>query len=173
LFGGTATISDGTSIIFPNVTSGVATANAPAITTNTIYTLTATNIKNVSATATASVTINQDTGFYGTLTVNNLPGVNGGRFLDYQWFVNGSPLNSITRINANGAPSSITINNRLEDINVQLTLNITLEANSSIRGFTFTGATVVTASQFQTIFTANSNNLDDGTIVVNYTITAI
>jgi hypothetical protein len=34
------------------------------------------------------------------------------------------------------------------------------------------GATVVTASQFQTILTANSNNLDEGTIVVNYTITA-
>jgi hypothetical protein len=154
----------------------VATANAPAITTNTTYTLTATNIKNVSATATASVTINQDTGFYGTLTVNNLPGQNGGRFLDYQWFVNGSPLNSITRIDANGDPSSIRINNRLEDMNVQLTLNVTFEANSFITGFTSSGATVVSGSNiqsiFQTIFTANSNNLDDGTILVNFTITA-
>jgi hypothetical protein len=58
LFGGAADIKIGNSIIFSDVTSGVATANAPAITTNTTYTLTATNIKNVSATATASVTIN-------------------------------------------------------------------------------------------------------------------
>ena len=57
LFGGTASISDGSSNILTNLVSNEE-VSAPAITTNTTYTLTATNIKNVSATATASVTIN-------------------------------------------------------------------------------------------------------------------
>jgi hypothetical protein len=112
------------------------------------------------------------TGFFGTLTVNNYNGGNGGRYLDYQWIVNGEPLNSSTRINANGAPSSITIleANRLQDINVQLTLNVSFEADSAVTDFNSSGATVVSGSQFQTIFTANNNNLDSGTIIANYTI---
>jgi hypothetical protein len=115
-------------------------------------------------------------GFYGTLIVNNIPGANGGRYLEYQWFVNGSPLNSLTRINTNGAPSSITISegSRLDNMNTQLTLNVTLEANAEITGFSFNNennpVTLVSSSQFQKIFTANSNNLNDGIIVANYTV---
>lgn len=57
MFGGTANISDGSTIIFNNVVSGVTTASAPAISSNTTYTLTATNISNASTTATQNVTV--------------------------------------------------------------------------------------------------------------------
>ena len=111
------------------------------------------------------------TGFWGTLRVHNINGGNGGRYLDYQWLVNGTPLNSVTRIYTNNQdPITISEINRLTDINVQLTLNASFESNYSITDFSFNGADIVSANQNQTILTAKSTNLTNGTINIYYTI---
>ena len=111
------------------------------------------------------------TGFWGTLRVHNINGVNGGRYLDYRWLVNGTPLNPVTRIYTNNQdPITISEINRLTDINVQLTLNVSFESNFSITDFSFNGADIVSAIQNQTILTANINNLTNGTINIYYTI---
>lgn len=76
MFGGTASISatnsNGTSILFNNLISNN-WVNAPVITTNTTYILTATNISNISAIASQTVTIISPPppagpGYYGTIT---------------------------------------------------------------------------------------------------------
>ena len=111
------------------------------------------------------------TGFWGTLRVHNINGGNGGRYLDYRWLVNGTPLNPVTRIYTNNQdPITISEINRLTDINVQLTLNVSYESNFSITDFSFNGADIVNANQNQTILTANINNLTNGTINIYYTI---
>ena len=71
LFGGTASISDGSSNILTNLVSDEA-VSAPAITTTTTYTLTATNISNASAIATQTVTVvaPPSAGFNGNITVS-------------------------------------------------------------------------------------------------------
>ena len=133
------------------------------------------NINNGVLTLTSTLTsyiVPPKTGFWGTLIVHNVNGGNGGRYLDYQWLVNGTYLNpETTRIYTNNQdPITISEIKRLTDINVQLTLNVSFESYSAITNFNFNGATIVSGNQNQTILTANSNNLTNGTINIYYTI---
>jgi hypothetical protein len=154
----TSTILTGISVITPIVSPNIYFSVLPAFIHNGTIQLTI-------------VLPEPKTGFYGTLIVHNVNGGNGGRYLDYQWLVNGTPLNSITRIyTGNQSPITISEINRLTNIGVQLTLNVTFESDSAVNNFTFNGATNVGDNYYQKIFTANSNNLTAGTINVYFTI---
>lgn len=137
MFGGTADIKIGNSIIFSDVTSGVATANAPAITTQTTYTLTATNISGASANATAIVTVTSPgTGWYGDIVMEfhvrtSATGPHYYNYTIYKGSTSSTPVLTQGSLSGNGfgtvvsARHTLSINDRLENESSTFFIHIT------------------------------------------------
>jgi hypothetical protein len=136
LFGGTASISDGSSNILTNLVSEEA-VSAPAITTTTTYTLTATNISNASATASQTVTVTPaGTGWYGDIVMefHVRTSATGPHYYDYTIYkgsTSSTPVLTQGSLSGNGfgtvvsARHTLSINDRLENESSTFFIHIT------------------------------------------------
>ena len=193
LFGGTANItagstgSTGSTGIFNNVVSGVQTASAPVISSNTTYTLTATNISNASATATQTVTITSppaNTGWYGKIVIelkSMMGNANNIRYTIYKGSSTASPvLVSNQNIYSNGFNSivaspehELSIDDRLENTSSTFLVTITyFSARLHLGTFNTSGVTNGTAVSGDSMLVTIGNlyNITPGTIPNNVTL---